>query len=205
MPSLRSLSFAALIIAASPAFADDAVVKLPTTPMPSAGPTMAAAQEFCGDASGNAEDLIVRYSTKTGLQKVYESDKYLAYSDDPKNATVMYTFTTKKNPAYPAAVCRKVVRKGDILTIAMKVVCDGEKVACASLENDFNVMNAQMQAQVDQQISHQQKRYCGRAAYFCRASQMVWPPVAGSSATWAIVSNPCTLRRVRYSSGSRLA
>jgi hypothetical protein len=158
MTSLRSLSFAALIFAVSPALADDAIVKLPATPMPSAGPTTVAAQEFCGDASGKAVDLIARYSTQAGLQKVYESDKYLAYSDDPKNATVMYTLTKNKNPAHPAAVCRKVVRKGDLLTIAMKVVCDGDKTACASLENDFNVMNAQMQAQVDQQISQQQKK-----------------------------------------------
>jgi hypothetical protein len=157
MSLLRSLSFATLVLAASPAFADDAIVKLPTTPMPAAGPTTAAAQEFCGDAPAKAEELIARYSSKAGLQKVYESAQYLAYSDDPKNATVMYTFTTKKNPAHPAAVCRKVERKGDNLIVAMKVVCDGEKVACAKLQNDFNVMNAQMQSIVDQKIAGQGK------------------------------------------------
>ncbi|MFT3730403.1 MAG: hypothetical protein QM780_03115 [Hyphomicrobium sp.] len=157
MSRKRLLSFAALVFAASPALADDAIVKLPKTPMPTAGPTTAAAEEFCGAPVGKAEDLIATYSSKAGLQKVYESDKYIAYSDDPKNATVMYTFTTKKNPAHPAAVCRKVVRKGDVLTIDMKVVCDGEQVACASLQNDFNVMNAQMQAQVNQQIAGQKK------------------------------------------------
>jgi hypothetical protein len=154
---MRSLAFAVGIFAASSAFADEAIVKLPATPMPAAGPTMTAAQEFCGDASGKAEDLIARYSSKAGLQKVYETDQYLAYSDDPKNATVMYTLTTKKNPAYPAAVCRKIVRQGDLLTVAMKVVCDGDQTACAKLQNDFNVMNAQMQAQVDQQIAGQKK------------------------------------------------
>jgi hypothetical protein len=157
MSRLRSLCFAAAFLSVSPALADDAIVKLPATPAPSAGPTMTAAQEFCGDASGKAEDLIARYSAKAGLQKVYETDQYLAYSDDPKNATVMYTLTTKKNPAYPAAVCRKIERKGDNLTIAMKVVCDGGKDACAKLQNDFNVMNAQMQAQVDRQIAEQKK------------------------------------------------
>ncbi|WP_024275635.1 hypothetical protein [Hyphomicrobium sp. 802] len=154
---MGSLAFAALLIAATSALADDSIVKLPATPAPSAGPTMMAAQEFCGEASGKAEDLISRYTSKAGLQKVYESDQYLAYSDDPKNATVMYTFTTKKNPAYPAAVCRKIEHKGDNLVIAMKVVCDGNGEACAKLQNDFNVMNAQMQAQVDQQIAGQKK------------------------------------------------
>jgi hypothetical protein len=155
---MRLLSFvAATFLAVSPALADDAIVKLPATPAPTAGPTMTAAQEFCGEASGKAEDLIARYSAKSGLQKVYESDQYLAFADDPKNATVMYTVTTKRNPAHPAAVCRKIERKGDNLTIAMKVVCDGNAEACAKLQNDFNVMNAQMQAQVDQQIAGQKK------------------------------------------------
>lgn len=153
----RLMAVVAALFVTSPVLAEDSIVKLPATPAPSAGPTMTAAQEFCGDASGKAEDLIARYTTKAGLQKVYESDKYIAFSDDPKNSTVMYTFTTKKNPAHPAAVCRKIERQGDTLTIAMKVVCDGEQVACASLRNDFNVMNAQMQAQVDQQISGAKK------------------------------------------------
>lgn len=153
----RLLTIATALFIASPVLADEPIVKLPATPAPTAGPTMTAAHEFCGDAPAKAEELISRYSTKAGLQKVYESDQYVAYSDDPKNATVMYTLSTKKNPAHPAAVCRKVVRKGEILTIAMKVVCDGEKDACAKLQNDFNVMNAEMQAQVDRQIADQKK------------------------------------------------
>lgn len=149
----RSLSFAAFLLVTTSAWADDAIVKLPATPTPSAGPTMSAATEFCGDASGKAEELITRYSSKAGLQQVYTSDLYVAFSDDPKNATVMYTFTTKHNPAYPAAVCRKVVHEGDALTVQMKVVCDGKDEACAKLQNDFNVMTAKMQAEVDQQIA----------------------------------------------------
>jgi hypothetical protein len=157
MISTRLLSIAAFLFAVSPALADDAIVKLPPTPMPAAGPTTTAAQEFCGDPPGKAEDLIAQYSTKAGLQKVYDTDQYLAYSDDPKNATVMYTLTKKRNPAYPAIVCRKVQHQGDNLTIVMKVICDGDKEACAKLQNDFNVMNAQMQTEVDQQIAGQKK------------------------------------------------
>lgn len=156
MTRTRSLSFA-FLLATTSAWADDAVVKLPATPMPSAGPTTAAAQEFCGDPTGKAEDLIARYSTKSGLKQVYTSDLYVAFSDDPTNASVMYTFTTKHNPAYPAAVCRKVVHEGDVLTVQMKVVCDGKDEPCAKLQNDFNVMTAKMQAEVDQQIAAQKK------------------------------------------------
>jgi hypothetical protein len=157
MSRMHSLSFAVVLLAASPVMADDSLVKLPVTPAPLAGPTTAAATAFCGEAPGKAEDLIGRYSSKAGLQKVYETDQYLAYADDPKNATVMYTFTTKHNPAYPAVVCRKVERRGDNLTVAMKVICDGEQNACAKLRNDFNVMNAEMQAAVDHKIAEQKK------------------------------------------------
>ncbi|WP_045836662.1 hypothetical protein [Hyphomicrobium sp. 99] len=153
MTRTRLLSFAACLFVTTSAWADDAIVKLPATPAPTAGPTAAAAQEFCGDPVGKAEDLIARYSTKSGLLQVYTSELYTAFSDDPKNASVMYTFTTKRNPAYPAAVCRKVVQEGQDLTVKMKVVCDGPTEACAKLQNDFNVMTAKMQAEVDQQIA----------------------------------------------------
>lgn len=121
-------------------------------PAPAAGPTVAAAEAFCGDPTGKAEDLFQRYSTANGLKQVYTSDQYVAYSDDEKNGTVMYTFTVKGNPAHPAAVCRKLVKEGDQAVIKMVVVCDGDQDACANLQNDFNVLTAKMQAEVDGQI-----------------------------------------------------
>ena len=157
-----SLRFAAPIFAlclamALPAMADDAIVKVAPTPMPAAGPTVTKAEEFCGDPTGKAEELIQRYSTKPGLKQVYKSIDYVAFSDDEKNASVMYTFTVKGHPAYPAAVCRKPVREGGNLVIKMSVVCDGAAAPCSKLKNDFNVMTAKMQAQVDQQIAEQKK------------------------------------------------
>jgi hypothetical protein len=149
--------FISLLSFALPAFADEPLVKLSPTPMPAAGPTVAAAQEFCGEPTGKAEELIERYASRPGLKEVYKSDQYVAYSDDDKNSSVMYTFTAKGHPAYPAAVCRKPVQEGDNLVIKMAVVCDGETEACNKLRNDFNVMTAKMQAEVDQQIAAQKK------------------------------------------------
>jgi len=148
---------AALLALTGPAFAADPVVKLAPTPMPSSGPTVTAAEAFCGDPTGSAQELIQRYSAKPDLKRVYKSDQYVAYSDDETNSTVMYTFTVKGHPAYPAAVCRKPIQKGDNLVITMSVVCDGEVEACAKLRNDFNVMTAKMQAEVDQKIDAQKK------------------------------------------------
>lgn len=146
-------SMAGVTCCAAAASADDSLVKPAATPAPIAGPTVAAAQGFCGEPTAKAEELYARYSNQTGLKQVYKSSDYVAYSDDDKNSTVMYTFTVKGQPAHPAAVCRKAVRDGDNLVLKMDVVCDGAADACSKLKNDFNVMTAKMQAQVDQDLA----------------------------------------------------
>ena len=55
-----------------------------------------------------------------------------------------------------AELCPRL-KKGDNLVITMSVVCDGKKDECAKLQNDFNVMTAKMQAEVNQQIADQKK------------------------------------------------
>ena len=157
--SLRTIASAIAITLALThgALAADDIVKPAATPMPTAGPTVAAATEFCGEITGTADELFTRYSTQTGLKEVYKSDQFVAYSDDDKASTVTYTFTLKSHAAHPAAVCRKLVKEGDALIVKMVVVCDGEAGACSNLNNDFNVLNAKMQAEVDQQIAGAKK------------------------------------------------
>jgi hypothetical protein len=145
-------SFAAVTMLATGAFAADDFVKPAPTPMPAAGPTVTAAQQFCGDPAGGAEELITRYSTQKGLKETYRSVDYVAFSDDDKTPTAIYTFTTKGHAAHPSVVCRKQVKEGDNLVLKMEIVCEGKKDACDKLRNDFNVINAQMQAEVDNKI-----------------------------------------------------
>ena len=152
--TMKSIVFAFVAATgmSSVAFAADDFVKPAPTPMPSAGPTVEAAQQFCGDPTGKAEELITRYSTQQGLKETYKSVDYVAYSDDDKNPTVIYTFTTKGHAAHPAIVCRKQVKEGENLVLKMEIVCEGGKEACDKLRNDFNVINAQMQTEVDNKI-----------------------------------------------------
>lgn len=158
MPSHRSvcraavLALAAFVSVSVPAIAADDIVKPTASPAPAAGPTVAAATQFCGDTVAKADELITRYSTDTKLIETYKSIDYIAYADSKDAPTVMYTFTTKGHPAYPAAVCRKQSKEGDNIVLRMEVVCDGAKDACDKLRNDFNVMNAKMQATVDSKI-----------------------------------------------------
>jgi N-acetylglutamate synthase/N-acetylornithine aminotransferase len=146
-------ALATALFTLSAAIAADDAVKPAPTPAPKAGPTVAAAEAFCGDTTAKAEELFTRYSSAKNLKQTYTSDQFVAYSDDEKNPTLVYTFTTKRHAAHPAAVCRKLVKEGDQAILRMVVVCDGEAGACANLKNDFNVMNAKMQVEVDQQIT----------------------------------------------------
>ena len=155
--TFRAAAFAAFAFLAPASFAADAAAPAEPSAKPAAGPTIAAAEAFCGDTTAKAEELFARYSTAKGLKEVYKSDQFVAYSDDDKNSTVTYTFTVKAHAAHPAAVCRKLVKEGEALIVKMVVVCDGEAGACANLNNDFNVLNAKMQAEVDQQIAGAKK------------------------------------------------
>ena len=146
-------SFAAAFVATTATYAADEIVKPAATPAPKAGPTIAAAEAFCGDVTAKADELFTRYASAKNLKQTYTSDQFVAFSDDEKNPTVVYTFTTKRHAAHPAAVCRKLVKEGDQAILHMEVVCDGEAAACSNLKNDFNVMNAKMQVEVDQQIA----------------------------------------------------
>lgn len=147
---LIAVAFFAASFAAA-AQAEETVVAPAPTPPPTAGPTKAAAEAFCGDVPAKADELIKRYSSDAKLKQVYKSAEYIAYADDDKNPTLMYTFTVQ-GAAHPAAVCRRVVKEGDAVLIKMTVVCDGETDACKKLSNDFNVMTAKMQAEVDNKI-----------------------------------------------------
>lgn len=158
MPAFLS-AFRACVVAAitvvafaSPSIAADDIVKPAATPAPTAGPTLAAATQFCGDTAAKADELFTRYSTDKKLIETYKSTDYVAYSDSKDAPTVMYTFTISGHPAHPAAVCRKQSKEGDNIVLRMEIVCDGEKDSCDKLRNDFNVMNAKMQVEVDNKI-----------------------------------------------------
>jgi hypothetical protein len=149
------LALAASTVFALPALAADDLLKPAPTPAPAAGPTVAAAQFFCGDTIAKADELFTRYSSDKKLTEIYKSVDYIAYADNKDVPTVMYTFTVKGHPAHPTAVCRKQSKEGDNIVLKMEIVCDAGKESCDALRNDFNVMNAKMQAAIDTKIKEQ--------------------------------------------------
>jgi hypothetical protein len=62
---------------------------------------------------------------------------------DRKNYT-FWSFAPKTNPAYPAAVKRRIVQEGDDLKIQMDVLCQAAKEPCDALVRDFQAMNERL-------------------------------------------------------------
>lgn len=105
---------------------------------------------FCGLAGGTPGELLDRVRAMPGIKEVHRDRDYAAFQD-PATSTV-FTFTEAAQPAHPAAVCRKPVQKGDTLEIEMSIVCAGAERHCTQLEGDFKLLNAKMQADINNQI-----------------------------------------------------
>lgn len=109
-----------------------------------------AADRFCGLEGGTPDALATRVKAMPGIREVHRDKEYLAYQE-PATSMVL-TFTEPAHPAHPAAVCRKPIQKGDTLEIEMAIVCQGAERHCTQLEGDFKLLNAKMQADINNRI-----------------------------------------------------
>lgn len=106
-------------------------------------------KQLCGTEHGSVAALTERVVKGEKHPEVFRGPDYLAYED--KQRETMWSFTTEKQPAHPAAVCRRPVRQGDELVLDMGIVCEGPKDACDKLTKDFEYLNYQMLLQMRQQ------------------------------------------------------
>ena len=107
----------------------------------------AAETDFCGRPSGEPAELEAEISKAAGVKEIHRGPEYVAFQDEKTEA--VFTFTqAAQGPAHPAAVCRLPVRDGDNLILKMTIVCRGAIDACQSLESDFKLLNAQMEAAI---------------------------------------------------------
>ena len=63
---------------------------------------------------------------------------------------VLWSFTPKDNPAFPAVVKRAVVQEGGKIYIATKVLCEAPKSACDQLVADFDMLTDKVREYVRQ-------------------------------------------------------
>ena len=82
------------------------------------------------------------------MKQVFRDSTYIAFQD---NATfAMWTFTVDGNPAHPSVVCRAPYQAGNEIRLDMVISCGGAADACQRMEQEFNALNAQMQAAMNQ-------------------------------------------------------
>lgn len=110
----------------------------------------AGATAFCGGETAAPEALLQRIKSLPGIKEIHRDREFVAYQEPGSQA--VYTFTEPGHAAHPAAVCRKPMQKGDQLEIDMAIVCKGPDAKCAALELDFKLLNAKMQADINNQI-----------------------------------------------------
>jgi hypothetical protein len=93
-------------------------------PAPIEYPSVAAALEGLRAKSG------VRVSDQDGWTII----------DDSANFN-FWSFAPAGHPAYPAAIRRKIVRRGDDFLVDMAVLCEASKSACDQLVAEFQILN----------------------------------------------------------------
>jgi hypothetical protein len=103
--------------------------------------------DFCGRPAADALALRETISKAEGIKEIFRSAEYVAYEEAATQA--VFTFTEPGQvQAHPTAVCRKPVKEGDNLLLQMRIVCGGTPVGCQTLESDFKLLNARMEAEI---------------------------------------------------------
>lgn len=109
------------------------------------------AGSFCGSETAAPDALLQTVKGMTGIKEIHRDREFVAFQEPGSSA--VYTFTEPAHAAHPAAICRKPVQKGDQLEIEMAIVCKGPDAKCGELEQDFKLLNAKMQADINNQIN----------------------------------------------------
>ena len=63
---------------------------------------------------------------------------------EDRSANTFWSFTPPNHPAYPAAVKRTIVSRGDGISIEMTALCQASKAACDKLMEEFKELNERM-------------------------------------------------------------
>ena len=75
---------------------------------------------------------------KSGVKATVESGWTII--EDPSTLS-LWSFVPQGHPAYPSAVHRKVVQKGNELFVSMDILCEAPKPACDVVAADFDKLN----------------------------------------------------------------
>jgi hypothetical protein len=112
----------ALITAAMPTYAFAAPIPDPALSPGSKPDTL------CGIAA----DSVKAFQDKAAADPRFKADppaaRQLSYASEALQA--LWTFTTAKHPAHPAAICRQIVDRGSVSALEMRIRCEAKTSAC---------------------------------------------------------------------------
>ena len=91
----------------------------------------------------------IEFQSPAQVEAVLSVDKKLpAKNDDPMFATyfdkansIVWAFSSKLNPSYPAVVCRQIVVENGTYHINMDIRCGSTQESCDQLSASFNDLN----------------------------------------------------------------
>lgn len=88
------------------------------------------------------QQLEIEVSKKIGVAPNLGDPEYQTYFD--KKDSVAWAFTTPKNPAHPAVVCRMIVQEGKDVSVKLNASCGASQAACDTMMETWKKLNERM-------------------------------------------------------------
>jgi hypothetical protein len=85
-----------------------------------------------------------------------EDDGWLIVAD--RAAFAFWSFAPPDHAAYPAVVKRTIHDDGGKVSVAMAILCEGQKAGCDELRHQFDDINERMRADLQHQADTQKKK-----------------------------------------------
>jgi hypothetical protein len=109
----------------------------------------AQAEKFCGFNSVSPQQLEIAVAAKVKDAPNLSDPEYQTYFD--RSAAVAWAFTTPKNRAHPAAICRMITQDGKDVVVTLRVKCGGTKSACDAMAATWDELNERMKRDLKRQ------------------------------------------------------
>ena len=104
---------------------------LPVRAAPIPG-TAVSANDKPDTLCGITADSVKGFQDKTAADPRFKADpateRQSPYASEALQA--LWTFTTAKHPAHPAAICRQIVERGSVSALEMRIRCEAKAPAC---------------------------------------------------------------------------
>jgi hypothetical protein len=98
-------------------------------------PTAFSASDKSDTLCGVTADSVQAFRDKTAVDPRFRAEKPMEKSQGYASEALqaLWMFVLDKHPAYPAAICRQVINRGNISALEMRIRCEAKMSACEDL------------------------------------------------------------------------